>query len=217
LLGARDACRPRPVDRQTGQSFLSGGLESLHERIVERRMRWYLRAGDGLGVPIIIDKSVVVAAPRVEVWRAFTTEDGAQTFFAPRAKIGLELGGPYELFFDLEQPAGLRGGEGMRVLSFVPEEMLSFEWNAPPSLAAARAGACSFVVVGIADRDGATHVRLRHLGIERMQQAGEVEAYFRRAWDMVMCWLEHRFSAGPVDWNSPPRPSRSYDTDGAAS
>ena len=159
-----------------------------------------------------IDKSVVVSAPRAEVWRAFTTSEGARTFFAPDANIRLELGGPYELFFDPEQPQGLRGGEGMRVLSFVPEEMLSFEWNAPPSLAAARAGPRSFVVVELSERGATTLVRLRHLGIERMQQASEVESYFQRAWDMVMAWLDHRWTFGPVDWSSPPRPTQSYDT-----
>jgi uncharacterized protein YndB with AHSA1/START domain len=165
-----------------------------------------------MSAPFEIDKTVVANASPDEVWRAFTTSDGARTFFGPAARIGLELLGPYEILFDLDQAPGLQGGEGMRVLAWVPGEMLAFEWNAPPSLPEARAGARSFVVVELAAAGTGTRVRLRHLGIERVPQASEVHGYFARAWDMVMCWLEHRFRSGPIDWSAPPRPARSYDT-----
>jgi hypothetical protein len=40
-----------------------------------------------------------VKASAAEVWRAWTTSDGAQTFFAPKANIELVIGSPYEIFF----------------------------------------------------------------------------------------------------------------------
>jgi uncharacterized protein YndB with AHSA1/START domain len=49
----------------------------------------------------------LVDAPAADVWRAFSTSEGAETFFAQRAHIGLSLGGPYEIFFN---PADERQG-----------------------------------------------------------------------------------------------------------
>jgi uncharacterized protein YndB with AHSA1/START domain len=162
---------------------------------------------------LLIDKTVDVSAPVSQVWSAWTTSDGARGFFAPAARIELELLGRYEILFDLDEAPGRQGSEGMRVLAFVPGEMLAFEWNAPPSIPAARDGPRAFVVVELdplgPDR---TRVRIRHLGIERMPEAAAVHAYFARAWDAVMAWLEHRFLVGPIDWSAgPPRPTRSYD------
>jgi len=39
-------------------------------------------------------KSVLVSAGRAQVWNAWTTAEGARTFFAPDARIALELFGP---------------------------------------------------------------------------------------------------------------------------
>jgi len=33
-----------------------------------------------------------------------------------------------------------------------------------------------------------------------------VFAYFTRAWEVVLGWLEHRFSVGPIDWSDPYTP-----------
>lgn len=154
-----------------------------------------------------IDRQTVVPAPLADVWHAWTTSEGARTFFGEDARIELALGGPYEILFDRSEPEGSRGSEGMRVLSFLPGEMLSFEWNAPPSLPDARSGPRTFVVVQLAaEGPDRTHVRMRHLGWERLADPDPVYAYFDRAWDFVLCWLEHRFTVGPVDWSRPPRP-----------
>src|SRR4030042_32410 len=78
---------------------------------------------------------------------AWTTSKGAEAFFAPRANIKLGIGGSYELFFDLDAPEGSRGSEGMKILSFLPMEMLSFDWNAPPQYPTVRRGQHTWVVV----------------------------------------------------------------------
>ena len=104
-----------------------------------------------------IDRQIVVPAIRDDVWHAWTTEKGAATFFAPRAHIELKLGGAYELLWsdDDGAPTGSQGSEGCTVLSYLPQEMLSFEWNAPPEFSAAR-GVHTFVVVRMADTEPGT-------------------------------------------------------------
>jgi uncharacterized protein YndB with AHSA1/START domain len=152
-----------------------------------------------------IVKEAVVQASRAEVWRVWTTSTGAQEFFAPRANISLEPFGAYEIFFLPDAPPGSRGGDDLRVLSFLPLEMLSFEWNFPPSIPSLRdTGAHTWVVVGLQDgEEGRTRVRLTHLGWREGEDWDRGFAYFERAWDVVLGRLKQRFETGPVDWSKP--------------
>jgi uncharacterized protein YndB with AHSA1/START domain len=86
----------------------------------------------------VITVQIQVPAPVPEVWKAWTTEEGAQSFFAPRCRIDLRPGGAYEMLFDLEAEPGKQGGEGMVVMAVQPERMLAFTWNAPPHLSSVR-------------------------------------------------------------------------------
>jgi uncharacterized protein YndB with AHSA1/START domain len=159
-----------------------------------------------------IEKRVAGAACRGDVWRAWTTATGAQTFFAPAARVDLRIGGRYEMLFDLEAPEGERGSEGCRVLSYLPEEMLSVEWNAPPEYPSLRA-AHTWLVVQLRELAPAnTEVRLTHLGWGEGGEWEQVRAYFERAWDLVLARLAYRFAHGPLDWDDPYRPESSGGT-----
>jgi uncharacterized protein YndB with AHSA1/START domain len=152
----------------------------------------------------MIRKEVVVNADVKAVWDAWTTSEGAVTFFAPKANIRLAIGGPYELFFDLDAPVGSQGSEGLKILSFLPLEMLSFQWNAPPQYPTVRRGQRTWVVVQFYPHgQNEVRVRLTHLGWEEGEEWDKVFRYFKRAWDTVLGRLEHRFSKGPIDWNDP--------------
>ena len=105
-----------------------------------------------------------VPASLADVWHAWTTEEGAQTFFAPRCRIDLRPGGAYEMLFDLDAEQGKQGGEGMVVLAVQPMRMLAFTWNAPPDLPSVR-GQMTHVVVRLVEMEsGNTRVTLRHDG-----------------------------------------------------
>lgn len=136
------------------------------------------------------------------MWNAWTTTEGAKTFFAPDAYVELRIGGPYEMYFDLEAIPGYRGGEGLRVLSYLTPEMISFEWNAPPSFPKFR-GAKTWVVVQFkSNNQGGTNVVLTHCGWREDSEWMEVYNYFKRAWDIVMDRLQQRFAEGPIDWKA---------------
>jgi uncharacterized protein YndB with AHSA1/START domain len=152
----------------------------------------------------MIRKEIVVKASMKAVWDAWTTPEGAVTFFAPRANIRLAIGGPYELFFDLDAPEGSQGSEGLKVLSFLPMEMLSFEWNAPPQYPTVRKGQRTWVVVQFFPcSQNEVRVRLTHIGWKEGAEWDKVFQYFKRAWDIVLGRLAYRFSAGPIDWDNP--------------
>jgi len=152
-----------------------------------------------------IRDGVTVEATPLEAWEAWTTVEGLQSFLAPKVRMQLRLGGPFEAYFDPEAPKGLRGSEGMKVLSYVPEEMLSFTWTAPPEYPEVR-GQKTWVVVQfeqVAPRR--MRIALTHLGWREGGQWDDVFHYFTRAWRTVLARLEYRFAVGPVDWRNPPR------------
>jgi len=154
----------------------------------------------------LIRKSVAVNASRQEVWKAWTTEEGVKGFFAPDANVELAIGGAYEMLFDPEAPVGSQGGEGLRILSYLPEEMLSFEWNAPPEFPTVRAQK-TWVVVQLGDTPAQTKVQLTHLGWEEGAEWNRVFDYFQQAWNIVLRRLQKRFTDGPIDWENLYRPS----------
>ncbi|MFQ5575807.1 MAG: SRPBCC domain-containing protein [Anaerolineae bacterium] len=154
----------------------------------------------------MIRKEVVVLAPLPAVWQAWTTAEGAMTFFAPKATVELTIGGRYEMLFDLDAPPGSQGSEGLKVLSFLPPTMLSFEWNAPPQYPTVR-NKKTWVVVQLEQiGESATGVSLAHLGWQSGGEWPAVFDYFTRAWDTVLGRLQFRFATGPVDWATPYRP-----------
>ncbi len=139
-----------------------------------------------------------VNAPVSQVWRVFTTTEGAEEFFAQKANIKLAIGGPYEIQFD---PNDERSGtKGLKILSYAPEEMISFQWNAPPQLPEVRNGG-TWVVVEMHPIDAyRTQVSITHLGWKKGPEWDQAYAHFQRGWSELMNRLEKRFTDGPIDW-----------------
>jgi uncharacterized protein YndB with AHSA1/START domain len=153
-------------------------------------------------LPRMIVKEVVVPASRAAVWEAWTTSEGVRTFFAPASRVELRFGGPFEILFDRDAPVGSQGSEGMTILSYLPEEMLSFSWNNPPELAEIRHEMTFVVVQFAALSPGETRVELTHLGWPDGEIWDRSFAYFDRAWGVVMERLHRRFTDGPIDWRA---------------
>jgi uncharacterized protein YndB with AHSA1/START domain len=149
-----------------------------------------------------ISGEVVVDAPIEDVWAAWTTEQGIKSFFAPACNVELRPDGPYEIFFIPDAEPGMRGADDMRVLAFQRPAMLSFTWNAPPSLPNVR-GQRTHVVVRLSTAgDRRTRVRLTHDGWGEGGEWDRAFEYFDRAWnDVVLPRLTERFRSGPVDWS----------------
>jgi uncharacterized protein YndB with AHSA1/START domain len=149
-----------------------------------------------------IDKEVVVPAGVEQVWQAWTTREGITSFFAPDARIDARVGGPFEIYINPYAEPGMKGADSMRFMALQPPRMLSFDWNAPPSLPEARAQR-TFVVVRLHPvSDGQTRVTLHHTGWGDGGEWDKAYAYFDRAWGNVLGNLKKRFESGPVDWTA---------------
>ena len=157
---------------------------------------------------LMIRKEVEVSADCEQVWQAWSSEKGAVTFFAPQAKIELAVGGEYEMYFAPKQQRGHRGSEGCVILSFIPSEMISFTWNAPPSLAKIRDENTWVVLTFKPMANGKTRVQMVHLGWGAGEEWQKALRYFDRAWELVLSRLVYRFRYGPIDWKNPYTPER---------
>ncbi len=149
-----------------------------------------------------IEKSVEVAATLDQAWEAWTTRDGIVSFFAPDAQIEARVGGAFQIYIDPGARPGERGADDMRYMAIQPKRMISFDWNAPPHLAEARAQR-TFVVVRFEPLgDKSTRVTLHHSGWGDGGQWDSTFAYFERAWGGVLGNLKKRFETGPQDWTA---------------
>jgi uncharacterized protein YndB with AHSA1/START domain len=148
----------------------------------------------------ILRKEMIVPATLKEVWEAWTTTEGVKSFFSSQAKVELAVGGPFEIYFLLDALDGSQGSEGCRVLSYLPGEMLSFSWNAPPEFGELR-GRHTIVVLRFEQVEpGQVKVTLWHHGWGKGGEWNKLYDYFDKAWSYVLGNLKKRFVAGPIAW-----------------
>ena len=149
-----------------------------------------------------IDKEVEVNASLDQAWQAWTTREGITSFFAPDAVVEPRVGGAFHIHIDPGAPAGARGADDMRFMALQPKKMLSFDWNAPPSLPEARMQR-SFVVVRFFPlTETRTRVTLHHTGWGDGGEWDKAYVYFDKAWAAVLGNLQKRFDTGPYDWTA---------------
>ena len=142
--------------------------------------------------PITMERTIEL--PREETWKLFTTSQGWKQVLGADSNIELRPGGKFELLFGSNAPKGQQGSEGCTVLSFVPNQMISYTWTAPPKFAHARAN-FTWVVVHFDELAPArTRIRLDHLGFtekaaehpDHREEWEQVRAYFQLAWGSVL-------------------------------
>ena len=147
-----------------------------------------------------IDEKITVKAGVDDVWKAWTTSDGIKTFFAPDAKVELRVDGPFEIYMNPFAGRGMKGADDMRIIGFQEKKMLTFTWNAPPSLPEARKQRSVVIVRFISRGDQLTDVTLHHIGWGEGGEWDKAYDYLTKAWPIVMKNLKKRFDDGPVDW-----------------
>ena len=149
-------------------------------------------AAQALAPDIVVVKTI--NAPVADVWKAWTTTDGIESFFAPKAaKVEPWAGGAFELWFGVDLPEGSRGSENCKVHSVKPMEQLVFEWNAPPTIPTIRPLRTLVYLDFKALPDNKTELTLRNFGYGVGEEWDKAKNYFARAWPGVMANLEKRF------------------------
>ncbi len=95
-----------------------------------------LLAGQCLASDRILRTETVVHAPVADVWKAFTTREGIQSWLVPVAEVDLRLGGTLKTNYNPQAKIGDPGTIVHHILSYEPERMLSTRFDAPETAAA---------------------------------------------------------------------------------
>lgn len=133
-----------------------------------------------------------VAASPAQVFAAFTQPAELKKFFGVTHNVELAIGGPYEILFGEGDEA--IGSNGCQVLSYAPDRMLSFSWNASPDFPEERKLRTWVTILLAPDGDGGCAVELTHCGFGEGGNWDDVYAYFDSAWTRVLDWLIARFA-----------------------
>lgn len=151
--------------------------DDLSDRVITRRAE----------VPVVPDAA----------WDLWASSQGIAKWWTEHTRVEMRPGGYYEIYFMPDEPAGDRGGDWCRVLSFLPGRMLSFTWNAPPHLNTRPLH--TWVVLTFERSEIGTRVELSHLGWPESglsDLASDWPAtfeYFEGAWTSVMDLFEKYF------------------------
>lgn len=149
-----------------------------------------------------LEKEVLVKAPVGQVWKAWTTSEGVASFFAPEAVVEAKPGGAFFVHMNPYAPPGLKGADDMRVLAVQEHKLLSFTWNAPPHLPAAREQRTVVILRFYPQAEGHTRLTLTHVGWGEGGEWDGAYAYFDKAWAAVLANLQKRFAEGPIDFTA---------------
>jgi uncharacterized protein YndB with AHSA1/START domain len=147
-----------------------------------------------------ISEKITVKANVDDVWKAWTTNDGIRSFFAPDAKVEPRPGGAFQIYMNPLAEPGFKGADDMVVLAVQEKRLLSFTWNAPPSLPEARKQRTVVIVRFVARGDALTDVTLYHAGWGEGGEWDKTYDYFVKAWPSVLKNLKKRFDDGPINW-----------------
>lgn len=147
-----------------------------------------------------IVKQVTVKASLDDAWKAWSTTEGIQSFFAPEARIEARPGGAFHVHFNPYAKPGLKGADDMTVLAAQERKMISFTWNSPPYMPVVRSQRTSVQVRFKPLGEKETEVRLVHGGWGEGEKWDESFKYFDTAWGRVLANLQKRFAEGPIDW-----------------
>lgn len=145
---------------------------------------------------------VTVNASSEVLWDHWTTLSGLQTLFVPpnpplQGKVELRPNGPYELYFLMDNPEGLRGGEDSRIIAYQDRRMLSFTWRNTPHWTI-RPFLTHVVVTFEELSPTSTRLRLSQSGFGDGGEWDTAYDYFNGAWARVLNRLVARYGGEGV-------------------
>jgi len=140
----------------------------------------------------ITDKKIIITKevdlPMERAYGLWSTSEGTQELFQTQTKIELTPFGKYEIYFIIDGKAGERGSETSKVLSYIPNEMISFTWNAPPNHPYVRNHPYQTQVIVRFYKlsETKTKVELYHHAWPEGEPWDAAFNYFTKAWEHVM-------------------------------
>ena len=137
---------------------------------------------------------VTVPAKLDDVWRAFTTKEGAQEWLWPDMTVELQEGGDWVVHF----PGGKTGGGN--IVSFEPKQSITMRALAPEQFPEVRRERTTAVFRFEAVESG-TKVTLLQTGWKKGKEWDDAYEYLANGNAQLLQQLLYRFKNGPIDWS----------------
>jgi uncharacterized protein YndB with AHSA1/START domain len=135
-----------------------------------------------------IEKQRIINQPLDILWWKWSTHEGLLTFFGYNNKIELTPGGAFEIYFHEDNPVGLKGSEDCKIVSFIPNQNITFTWNSPPQFEKTRKSSHKTIVeitlTAVSEKQ--TEVKINHSNWPQNIDWEDVFDYFDIAWDVVL-------------------------------
>ena len=154
-----------------------------------------------------ICKEAVVPAPPSTVWPLLSTTEGLRSWAAPVAAIDLRIGGTWETSYRRDARLGDPGNIRNRVLSFLPEHMLSIVVDsAPAGFPEPILVRTIWTVIELEPvRDEQTRVRVSMTGYGAGSGYDALYALFEQGNALTLSKLRERVVTGrPANWSEAP-------------
>lgn len=154
------------------------------------------KASGGAGEAPPLVHEGIVEAPVAQVWEAFTTKKGAESWMVAHAEIDLRIGGKMRTHYDPKGKLGDAGTIENTILSYHPERMLSIRnTKAPAKFTDAEAFQKTWTVIYF-ERVGPkqTKVTVVGLGWGTDEASQRVRAFFDKGNAYTLKKLQERFA-----------------------
>lgn len=135
-----------------------------------------------MSTPITVE--LALDAPVAQVWTAWTDAGQLARWLTEKANVRAEVGGPYELFWELDHPER-NSTLGCTLTAVEPKQRLAFTWRGPvPYAHLMNQGEPppTHVDVRFESEGDTTVVRFEHLGWGTGQEWDEAKAWQEKAW-----------------------------------
>ena len=141
-----------------------------------------------------------IPAPLDQVWAAFTTKAGLESWMAFRAEIDLRIGGKMRTRYDSNGTVDDATAIENTILSFEPKRMISFRvTRAPQGFPFPNAITNMWTVVYFeAQGEKATQVREVSMGFGTDEESRKMREFFNRGNAITLEELRKHFTAAPA-------------------
>ncbi len=142
----------------------------------------------------------IVAAPIEQVWAAFTTRGGLESWMAPHAEIDLRVGGKMRTNYNAQGTIGDSETIENTILSLEPLRMLSIKATKPPESFPFKNSIGSMWSLIYFDSAGPAQTKLRivGLGYDGSTESQQLRAFFDRGNAYTLRKIQDKFAPQPA-------------------
>jgi uncharacterized protein YndB with AHSA1/START domain len=139
---------------------------------------------------------LTVDAPVEEVWKAFTTKEGIESWMVPRGEIDLRVGGLMRTNYNREGSFDDPGAIAHRIMSFEPNRMMAFQVvKCPEGFEHEQVVKNTWSVLRLTSAgEGQTHVALAGAGLGEGPEADQMVKFFQAGNEWTLERLRKKFA-----------------------